>query len=174
MSASVLSTTGASITNFDTWPPLARAVLLLLMLSGGCSGSTAGGIKVIRHVVLAKQAANEMRRIVFPRGIFSVRLNKKIGRKDVVYGVAGFIALYMLLAAITTIVIAAAGTDVFSSFTAALALIGNIGVGFGAAGPSGSFAIFPESLKWFFSFVMIVGRLELWTVFVLFTGEYWR
>jgi trk system potassium uptake protein TrkH len=172
--ASILSTTGASITNFELWPPFARSIILILMITGGCSGSTAGGIKVIRIAVLAKQAMNEIRRILFPRGVFGVRINHKVGRRDVVYGVAGFISLYALTIAITTLLLSAEGMDVFSALNTALAVIGNIGVGFGATGPSMSFGIFPNHIKWLLSFAAIAGRLELWTVFVLFTKEYWR
>ncbi|MDR2370468.1 MAG: TrkH family potassium uptake protein [Treponema sp.] len=172
--ASILSTTGSAIADYEAWPELAKAVLLCLMFAGGCSGSTAGGIKVIRHAVLFKQAGNELRRLVYPRGIFSIHLNRKVGRKDVVYGVAGFVFLYLMVVAVTALVTAASGTDIFSSFSAALVITGNIGTGFGAAGPARNYGAFPDHIKWLFSFVMIAGRLELWTVFVLFTPEYWR
>jgi trk system potassium uptake protein TrkH len=172
--ASILSTTGSAVVDYDAWPGFAKAVLLVLMCIGGCSSSTAGGIKVIRHVVLWKQAGNELRRVIYPRGIFSVHLNRKVGRKDVVYGVAGFIFLYMAVVAVTTLVTAASGTDIFSSFSAALSITGNVGIGFGAVGPGHNYGAFPAHIKWLFSFVMIAGRLELWTVFVLFSPEYWR
>jgi trk system potassium uptake protein TrkH len=158
-------------------------VLLCLILVGGCSGSTAGGIKVIRHVVLWKQAGNELRRIIYPRGIFNVRLNRKVGRKDVVYGVAGFLFLYLLVTAGLTLVTAFSvqgefppetGGDLFSAFSAALAITGNVGIGFGAVGPVKNYAPFPGYIKLLYSFVMLAGRLELWTVFVLFRPEYWR
>ncbi|MDR1430378.1 MAG: TrkH family potassium uptake protein [Spirochaetaceae bacterium] len=173
-SASVLSTTGSSIANYDAWPSLAKMILLCLMFIGGCSGSTAGGIKVIRHAILFKQAGNELKRTIFPRGIFSVHLNKKVGRKDVVYGAAGFVFLYMMVVMGTTLISAASGIDPFTSFSAALSMTGNLGAGFGGIGPAGNFAAFPDHLKWLYSFVMVAGRLELWTVFVLFTREYWR
>jgi trk system potassium uptake protein TrkH len=172
--ASILSTTGAAVTDYEAWPAFAKMVLLCLMFVGGCSGSTAGGIKVIRHVVLWKQAGNELRRSIYPRGIFYIRLNRKVGRRDVVYGAAGFVFLYMLVTAGLTLATAASGTDIFSSFSAALSITGNMGIGFGAVGPSQNYAPFPGYLKWLFSFVMIGGRLELWTVFILFTPEYWK
>ena len=172
--ASILTTTGNARTDYTAWPVIAQAVLFCLMFIGGCSGSTAGGIKVIRHTVLFKQAWNELRRILYPKGVFSIQLNKKVGRKDVVYGVAGFIFLYFMIVGITTLVTAAAGFDLFSSFSAALSITGNIGTGFGAVGPNHDFSVFPPHLKLFFSLVMIAGRLELWTVFVLFTPEYWK
>jgi trk system potassium uptake protein TrkH len=172
--ASILSTTGSAVVDYESWPIAARGVLFCLMFIGGCSGSTAGGIKVIRYVVLWKQAGNELRRSIFPRGVFSVRLNRKVGRKDVVYGVAGFVTLYGLVTAALTLITAASGTDVFSSFSTALSVTGNVGIGFGAIGPAKNYAGFADHLKWIYSFVMIAGRLELWTVFVLFTPEFWR
>lgn len=170
--ASILSTTGVAIANYETWPGVARMTLFTLMLIGGCSGSTAGGVKVIRHVVLWKQMSNEMRRTIFPQGVFRVQLNKRVGRKDVVYGVAGFVFLYALVVAATTLITAASGTDIFSSFSAALSITGNIGVGFGAIGPANNYSGFPDHIKWLYSFVMTAGRLELWTAFVLFTPVY--
>jgi trk system potassium uptake protein TrkH len=172
--ASVLSTSGSATADYETWPLAAQGILFCLMFVGGCSGSTAGGIKVIRHAVLFKQAGNEIRRILYPLGVFSVRLNKKVGRKDVVYGVAGFVFLYMLVVAITTLITAASGVDTFSAFSASLAVLGNVGEGFGAVGPAHNYSAFADHIKWLFSLVMIAGRLELWTVFVLFTPAYWR
>jgi trk system potassium uptake protein TrkH len=172
--ASILSTTGATVADYETWPALAQGTLFILMFIGGCSGSTAGGIKVIRYVVLGKQAGNELRRIIYPQGVFSIQLNRKVGRKDVVYGVAGFVFLYCSVIAATTLITTAYGTDLFSAFSAALAVTGNSGVGFGIIGPRGNYGAFPDPIKWLFSLVMIAGRLELWTVLVLFSPEYWR
>ncbi|MDR2618121.1 MAG: TrkH family potassium uptake protein [Treponema sp.] len=172
--ASIISTTGTVRTDYTAWPALAQGVLFCLMFTGGCSNSTAGGIKIIRHAVLWKQAGNEIRRILYPQGVFSIHLNKKLGRKDVVYGVAGFVFLYLATVGVAALVTSVAGYDIFSSFSAALSVTGNIGAGFGAIGPGRNFSDFPAWLKWFYSLVMIAGRLELWTVFVLFTPEYWR
>jgi trk system potassium uptake protein TrkH len=169
---SILSTSGAAIADYEQWPDAAQMVLFILFFIGGCSTSTAGGIKVIRIVVLFKQTANEVRRLISPRGIFSVQLNKKIGRKDVVYGTAGFVFLYLLTVFVTAIISTAAGIDVYSSFSAALAITGNVGIGFGAAGPAHNYAAFPAAIKALYSLVMIAGRLELMTAFVLFTREY--
>jgi trk system potassium uptake protein TrkH len=172
--ASILSTTGSARADYTAWPGLAQGVLFCLMLIGGCSGSTAGGVKVIRITVLFKQCINEIRRILFPQGVFSIQLNRKVGRRDVVYGVAGFIFLYFAVVIVTTLVTAFAGIDIFSSFSIAISITGNLGLGFGRAGPGQNFAEFPGFLKWLYSLVMIAGRLELWTVFILFTPEYWR
>jgi len=172
--ASILTTTGNIRADYSAWPALAQVILFCLMLIGGCSGSTAGGIKVIRHVVLFKQAANELRRILYPRGVFSIRLNRKAGRKDVIYETAGFVFLFFAITGFGAMLTAASGIDIFSSLCTSLSMTGNIGVSFGAAGPLNNFSSFPDYLKLYYSFVMIAGRLELWTVFVLFTPDYWK
>jgi trk system potassium uptake protein TrkH len=172
--ASVLTTTGHTRVDFTVWPSLAQGVIFLLMFVGGCSGSTAGGIKVIRHAVLFKQAGNELKRLIYPQGVFSIHMNNKVGRKDVVYGVAGFVFLYFMIVAFTTLVTAASGFNLYSSFNTALSMIGNVGTGFGMAGPHHNFSEFPNHLQMLYSLVMITGRLELWTVIVLFTPGYWK
>jgi trk system potassium uptake protein TrkH len=172
--ASVLSTTGSATAGYEQWPGLAQMVLFTLMFVGGCSGSTAGGIKVIRHVVLWKQMSNEMKRVLYPSAVFSIQLNKRVGRKDIIYGVAGFFFLYLAVVTVTTMVTAASGIDLFSSFSAALSITGNVGAGFGAIGPGHNYGAFPGHIKWLYSFVMIAGRLELWTVFLLFSPVYWK
>jgi len=173
-SASMISTTGATIADYETWPALARMVLFALIFIGGCSGSTAGGIKVIRHVILWKQMGNELRKVVYPRGIFSIQINRRVGRKDVIYGAAAFVFVYMAIVAVTTLITAASGIDIFSSFSASLSIMGNIGVGFGATGPFHNYGAFPNHIKWLYSLVMIAGRLEIWTVLILFNPVYWK
>jgi trk system potassium uptake protein TrkH len=171
--ASILSTTGLVAADYSLWPPITHAIILALMICGGCSGSTAGGIKIIRHVVLWKQARNEMQRIINPRGVFNIRLNGKVGRRDVVYCTAGFICIYFLTVGITALVTAAsAKVDVLSSLSVALAITGNIGLGFGAFGPFHNYSAIPAFLKYFYSFIMIAGRLELWTVLAVLSPMY--
>ncbi|MDR1506462.1 MAG: TrkH family potassium uptake protein [Treponema sp.] len=171
---SILTTTGLGTTGMNLLTPLAKGVLFVLMFIGGCSGSTAGGIKVIRHVVLFKQSGNEMKKIIYPKGVFSVRLDNKVGRKDVVYGVSGFIFLYLILLAISTLVVAGSGLDHISSFNVALISLGNIGLDPGMTGQIEIFAAFPAYVKWFLCFIMIAGRLELWTAVVFLSRDYWR
>jgi trk system potassium uptake protein TrkH len=173
-SASILTTTGNAAANYELWPPLAQSVLFLLMFIGGCSGSTACGVKVVRYAVLFKQAANELRRMIYPRGVFTVQLNSKAGRKDVVYGVAGFIFLYFVIVFAATLVTAASGVDLFTSFSASLSILGNVGTGFGGVGPAHAWGAFSDGVKWMFCFMMIAGRLELWTIFVLLSPDFWR
>jgi trk system potassium uptake protein TrkH len=172
--ASILTSTGFTSTDYSFWPPLAQGALFLLMFIGGCSGSTSGGVKVIRHVILFKQAGNEIKKILYPKGVFSIRLNKKVGRKNVLYGVTGFIFLYGLLACAGALLVSLSGPDIFSSLNASLLCLGNIGIGLGTMGAGSGFKEFPAYCKWGLSFIMITGRLELWTAFVFFSGDYWR
>ena len=172
--ASILTTTGMTAGNLAILTPLAGAVLFGLMFIGGCSGSTAGGIKVIRHVVLFKQTSNELKKILYPRGVFSVQLNNKVGRKDVVYGVAGFVFLYFALVGIAALVIASSGVSHTASFSVALISLGNIGLDPALLQPYTIFNALPGYVKWTLSFIMIAGRLELWTAFIFFSKEYWR
>ncbi|MDR2479153.1 MAG: TrkH family potassium uptake protein [Treponema sp.] len=172
--ASILTTTGLYNEDYNLWPALAQGTLFLLMFLGGCSGSTSGGVKIIRYVILAKQTGNEMKKIAYPRGVFNIRLDGKSGKKEVVYGVAGFVFLYFLLIFLTALLVSSAGEDIFTSLNTALICLGNIGLGLGKLGPFQAFPDFPGYVKWGLSFVMIAGRLELWTVMVFFTRDFWR
>jgi trk system potassium uptake protein TrkH len=172
--AGILTTAGIAFAQFDHWPPLAQMILFVLMFLGGCSGSTAGGIKIIRHVILWKQTLHESKSMLYPCGVFSIRLNKKAARPEIVYGTAGFVFLYLLTTFICCIYTTACGVDVWTSINAALAVMGNIGLGFGGIAPGSNFGIFPSHILWFYSFIMVVSRLELWTVFVLFVPAFWR
>ncbi|MDR0399434.1 MAG: TrkH family potassium uptake protein [Treponema sp.] len=172
--SSMLTTCGFATVDYNLWPPLAQGVLFLLMFAGGCSGSTAGGLKVIRWVVLFKQAKNEAKRLLYPQGVFNIRLNHRVGRKDVVYGVAGFFFLYFAMLAAAFLLTAGAGLEPWDSFNAALLSLSNIGMGLGKPHNGAALAGYPAYVKWGLCFFMIAGRLELWAVFVLFMPKYWR
>jgi trk system potassium uptake protein TrkH len=172
--ASILTTTGYATADFAAWPAAAQVLLFLLMFIGGSSGSTGGGIKVVRVVTLLKQAANEMKFLLHPRGIFSIKLSGNTVKKNVVYAISGFVILYMFLILLTSVVIGLSGFDLLTSISTALVTLGNIGPGFGMVGPTENYAFFPDHIKWFLSFVMMMGRLELFTVLVLFTPRFWK
>jgi trk system potassium uptake protein TrkH len=172
--ASIMTTTGFYTADYTQWPQFAQIIIFALMLIGGCSGSTAGGVKVIRWVILGKQMGNEMRRMIHPHGIFSIQINKRVGRKDIVYNVAAFMFLYSVLVLITTLVASLNNIDLLSSLTASLTLVGNIGPGFGAVGPVQNFGFFNDVSKYWFSFVMIAGRLELYTMLIFFMPSFWK
>lgn len=172
--ASILTTTGYATADFATWPALAQGVLFALMFVGGSAGSTGGGIKVVRIVTIIKQGFNEMRYLIHPRGVFSIRLSGQPIRKDVVYSITGFAFLYVFLLILTTVFVSTGGHDLLTSVTTALATLGNIGPGFGRIGPVENYAFFQDYIKWGLSFIMMVGRLEIYTVLVLITPGFWR
>lgn len=172
--ASILTTTGFATADFDGWPALAQMVLFALMWVGGSSGSTGGGMKVVRVITMVKQGWNEMRYHVYPRGVFTIRLSGERLRKDIVYTISGFVMLYVTTIIVTSVVVAIDGHDILTSLTTALATLGNIGPGFGGVGPTRNYAAFSDWLKVFLTFIMMVGRLEIYTVLVLFTRRYWR
>ena len=156
------------------WPSAAQFILLLLFFTGGSAGSTSGGFKVIRWIILAKQAKNEMLRMLHPQGIFSVRINGKAGRKDLIYSVAAFTFVYFALVGVTTFFSALSGLDILTSFTASLSMIGNVGPAFGALGPAANYGFIHPALKLWYSFAMIAGRLEIYNLIIFFLPEYWR
>ena len=171
--ASILTTTGYVTADYAGWPQFAQTVLFILMFIGGCSGSTGGGIKVIRIVTLFKQGIHEMKILSHPRGIFSLKFSGEVLKKDTVYTITGFFFLYLLMLLCTTFVVSSGGNDILTSLSTALVTVGNIGPGFGKIGPTQNYAFFPDYIKWFLSFAMMVGRLEVYTVLILFTRKFW-
>jgi trk system potassium uptake protein TrkH len=172
--ASILTTTGYGVSDYTFWLPASQCILFALFFIGGSSGSTSGGVKVIRWVILSKQLKNELLKILHPHGIFSIRLNQRAGRKDVVYSVAAYFFLYAIFVLITTFVGAIARMDIFTAFTGAISMVGNVGPGFNALGPSNNCAWLCDGVKWWYCLAMIAGRLELFTLFIFFIPDYWR
>ena len=149
-------------------------VILLLFFIGGCAGSTSGGFKVIRWSVLAKQLHNEIQRMLHPHGVFTIRINGMPGRKDIVYSVAAFFFLYVVLLLLTSFATCLAGMDLFTSLTGALSMVGNIGPAFNMLGPAYSCASLPDSVKWVYCLAMLAGRLEFYTIMIYFFPSYWK
>ncbi len=172
--ASIFTTTGYATADFANWPFLAQIVLFLIMFIGGCAGSTGGGIKVIRITVLFKQGLNAMKNLIHPRGIFSLKINKIPVRKDILNAISGFFFLYIFMLLITTLVVASANNDIITSISTALVTLGNIGPGFGKIGPVENYSHFPLYVKWFLSFIMMAGRLELYTILVILMPAFWK
>ena len=165
--ASVVSTTGFMTDDYTAWRPAAQAAIFLLFFVGGCSGSTAGGVKVVRWTILGKQLRNEIHRIVHPHEVFTLSLNGCPGRGAFVPVVASFVFVYMLLVLVTTFAGALAGLDVFTAFTAALSMVGNVGPAFGQLGPTANYGALAAPLKWLYTFAMLAGRLEIYTLLIL-------
>ena len=171
---SLMTTTGFSTVDFMKWPAATQFLLFVTFFIGGCSGSTSGGVKVIRWLVLGKQVQNETRKMLHPHGVFAIRLNGRPGRKDIVFNVAAFMVVYFALVLITTFVGCLGNLDVWSSFTGALSMVGNIGPGYGLLGPAENFGFLPDFVKYWYSFAMLAGRLELYTMIIYFLPVYWE
>ncbi len=171
---SVITTTGFTTVNYDIWPPLSRAILLLLMFIGGCGGSTGGAIKVVRMNVLAKHSIMELRKAVYPRRVTVVRLNGKAVPEEVSSAVLAFVILYLSVFLLSMLAMSAMGLDFMSAVGSVAATLGNIGPGFGLVGPASNYSAIPSVGKWLLSFCMLVGRLEVYTVLSLLVPGFWR
>ena len=175
MTASILTTTGfATVDYVHHWPAFPQLLLFLLFFVGGSAGSAGGGVKVIRIVTLFKMGRAQVKHRIHPRGIFQVRVGKITIPHELLNGIATFFGVYILTGVVGTVVISLSGLDMLSSLAASFLLLGNIGIGFGEVSPSGNFAFMPSYLKWFCAFLMLVGRLELFTVYVLFSKHFWK
>jgi trk system potassium uptake protein TrkH len=172
--ASILTTTGFVTRDFAAWPHLSQSLLLLLCFVGGMAGSTAGGVKVVRVVLFAKLSFVQFFRIIHPRGVATIKLGTKTVEDDVLLGILGFIAMWMLLLAAGTALLAMFGSDLVTAGSAAAVTLGNIGPGFGEAGPSHTFEPFSTPAKIVMSLLMILGRLEVFAVLVVLTPSFWR
>ena len=171
---SIMTTTGFGTADYLQWPAIAQFFLFVLFFIGGCSGSTSGGVKVVRWVVLAKQLNNETKRMLHPHGIFTIRLNGKVSSKDIVLSVTSFLFLYFVVVALTVFVGCLGKLDVLSSFTGALSMVGNVGPAFGLLGPTSNYGALPVFVKLWYCFAMLAGRLELYTMFIFFMPSYWK
>ena len=171
---SILTTTGYTVVDYMQWNSFLVILILALMFVGGSAGSTAGGVKVIRHVILFKNSFLEMKRLLHPSAIIPVRINDKAVAQDITYNVIGFIMIYFLSFALGTLIMGLLGTDFMTSIGAVAATLGNVGPGIGDVGPSSNYGHLPLASKWFLSFLMLIGRLELFTVLILFTPYFWR
>lgn len=171
---SILTTTGYASVDFAEWPERAQLFLLLLMFIGGSAGSAAGGIKVVRWLIIAKHTAREVRRTLYRRVVMPVRVGNRLVAEEVLWSVAAFITLYVGLFVFTTSVLVVFGADFVTAFTAAIACIGNIGPGLAQVGPMENFAALHPVSRALLIFGMYAGRLEVVTVFVLFDPKGWR
>lgn len=172
--ATIITTTGFATADYLQWPFFSQTVLFLLMFIGGCAGSTAGGIKVGRALTMLKMGFSEMKYLLNPRGVYGIFVNGEYMRKTVVYDIAAMVFLYFVAALASTLVVSIGGYDIMTCLSATLATLGNIGPGFSLVGPMFNYGFFPGWIKLWLTFVMLVGRLEVYTVLVLFTRAFWK
>ena len=174
---SLITTTGFVTENYDLWPEFARFLLLILMVVGACAGSTGGGCKVVRFLVLRRQVQAETLRLLHPRATVTARMNGRAIGRDVMDSASAFLVLYLLIMTSATLAVTAFDhpkLDVMSAFSGVVACLSNVGPGLGALGPVENFAWLPAGVKWILSFCMLAGRLELFAVFLLFLPGAWR
>lgn len=172
--ASIITTTGYATTDFDLWPDLSRALLVSLMFIGACAGSTGGAMKVIRIYLVFKYVQREINKLIHPRAVKAININNVPVQENVLSGVMAFTVLYVIIFIAATLLITTQKVDLVSSAAAVAATFGNIGPGLGLAGPGGTYATFSVFSKMIFSFCMILGRLEIFTVISLLFPEFWR
>lgn len=172
--ATIMTTTGYMSADYITWSPAVHFILFMLFFTGGCAGSTSGGVKVVRWCVFAKHSKNEMMKMLHPHGVFSVRLDGSAGKNNLVFNVSSFVFVYFALVFVTTFFGALSGLDILTSFTGALSMVGNVGPAFGALGPTSNYAFLSSGLKLWYCFAMIAGRLELYNLMIFFLPDYWH
>jgi len=172
--SSIITTTGYATADFDLWPSFSKGILFMLMFIGGCAGSTAGGIKSIRILVLLKLIKRDIQKIFHPRAIIPIKNGDKIIQGETISGITSFFALYVFIFIVSTIIICLEGIDLESSASAVAVTLGNVGPGFGFVGPTRTFSEFSPYSKALFSILMLLGRLELFTIIALFVPKGWR
>jgi len=172
--ASILTTTGFVTLNYESWGHLAVAVVFIAMFIGGNTGSTAGGVKVVRYIVLLKSLALEIKKTLYPNAMFNVFLNGSKVKDAVLSSTAGFFMLFVITNTMLTLYLYARGYDALTSVSAAIACIGNIGPGFGHVGPVDNYSFFSWYDKIILAIFMIIGRLEFYTVVLLFSKQFWK
>jgi len=170
----IATTTGFAVSDYALWPPGTTMLLFAAMFVGACAGSTGGGMKVVRVLLLFRQGMREIRRLIHPHGVIHVKINEQSISGPIVQALWGFFVLYIVCYAIVAILLAFTGVDMLTSLTAAAACITNTGPGFGAVGPANTYASLPDAAKGVLMFGMVLGRLEIFTFFVLLVPEFWR
>jgi trk system potassium uptake protein TrkH len=172
--SSVMTTTGYSSADFNLWPELSRTVLLAVMIIGGCAGSTGGGMKVSRVIILFKEGYRQMKKSISPNRVEVVRFNGKRVPAELVNGIAGFLILYVMIFIGSLLLISLDGFDTTTNFTAVIATLNNIGPGLGMVGPAGSFAAYSSLSKLVLIFNMLAGRLEILPLLAMMMPRTWR
>lgn len=171
---SILTTTGYATADFNQWPAMSKIILLLCMFSGASAGSTGGGMKLMRVMCCFKYCYKELFNLLHPHAVSPVKMGGKIVSEQVIGSILGFLALYMGLFGLCSVLLAGLGVDFVTSLSAVAASIGNIGPGLGLVGPMGNYADIPMAGKWLLVWCMLLGRLEIYTVIIFLVPEFWR
>jgi len=170
----IATTTGFAVSDYAVWPPGTGLLLLAAMFVGACAGSTGGGMKVIRVLLLFRQGIREIRRLIHPHAVIHVKVGDQSVSGSVVQALWGFFVLYMVCYSVIAILLAMTGVDMMTALSATAACLTNTGPGFGDVGPASNYASLPDTAKSILMFGMVLGRLEIFTFFVLLVPEFWR
>lgn len=170
---SIITTTGYATADFELWPALAQCILLMCMVIGGSVGSTGGGVKCMRIMVVLKQSYNELIRLIHPRAVRQVKIGGQAVSREVLGGIWGFMTLYLVLLVVSVLIVASTGSDLITAVTSVMACIGNVGPGLGAVGPVDNYFGMHTLAKWVLSLDMLLGRLEIYTVIILFIPRFY-
>ncbi len=171
--ASIITTTGYATIDFNTWPSLSKLILLLLMFIGGCAGSTAGGLKNIRILLLFKAAKRDLLKIIHPKAVYTVTLQGKAVNEQTLSEVLGFFFMYVIIFCFSVLIVSFEGKDIVTTISSVATTLGNVGPGLEIVGPMGNFSSFTVFSKLIFSFCMIVGRLEIYPMILLLMPRFW-
>jgi trk system potassium uptake protein TrkH len=171
---SIFTTTGYVTADYSGWGLTLSFIFFLLFFAGASAGSTSGGIKVIRHLVFLKNSWLEFKRILHPRGVVRIKIDQQIVEPRILTHIMVFLLVYMATFGLGTLVVAGSGMDLLSAAAATATCLGNVGPALGSVGPVDNFAHVPDFAKVFLSFLMLLGRLELFTILVLFTPFFWQ
>lgn len=171
---SVATTTGYATVDYAAWPVFAPLWMLFIGAFATCSGSTGGGIKMMRALLMFRQAVRELERLVHPRAVMPVKLGGQVVENRIIFAVLAYMLVYGVTVAAITLLLAATGLDLLTALSAAAACVNNVGPGLAEVGPSTTYAVLSDFQTWICTFAMMLGRLELLTVFVLLTPAFWR
>jgi trk system potassium uptake protein TrkH len=171
--ASIITTTGYATVDFNTWPSFSKLILLLLMFVGGCAGSTAGGMKNIRFLLLFKAAKRDLLKIIHPKAVYKVTLQGKAVNEQTLSEVLGFFFMYVIIFCCSVLIVSFEGKDIVTTISSVATTLGNVGPGLEIVGPMGNFSSFTVFSKIIFSFCMIVGRLEIYPMILLLMPRFW-
>jgi len=171
---SIITTTGYVTHDYTGWTSFLTLFFFIMMFFGASAGSTAGGVKLVRHIILIKNSILELKRQVHPSAVIPVRFNGKAVTQDITFNILAFIMIYIGIFAFGSIIMGILGLDFMTAIGSVATCLGNIGPGIGSVGPIDNFAHLPSAGKWFLAFLMLLGRLELFTVLILFTPYFWR
>jgi trk system potassium uptake protein TrkH len=171
---SIITTTGYGTADYEQWGSSPQVILFIFMFLGGCAGSTGGAMKIMRSLVLLKFAINEVKRLIHPNAVLTIRIGQRTIPREIVGNIAGFFLIYIGIFILGVICMSLLGSDVISSFGAVAACIGNIGPGLGSVGPTDNYAHVHHLGKWILSILMLIGRLEIYPVIIFLTPTFWK